>query len=590
VSRNASRRRPWTSALLALAPIGTAAYGAAPASIEGRWAGGLELPGDFVSVDVTVERDGDGWTAGTGFPNQGRAHQPTRVERDGSTITFRPLNADGTVDGVLEGVIDTATVATGVLRGQAWEAEQPERKIPLVLVRTVPLATADADRFIGDYRTEHGGRVAVERVPTFTGVEVLAARWGDGESRTLFAVGEGRFIAGPSFEAPWPVEREVTFRANGDGDLTVRWRDDAGEHTATPARIAVDDGRIAEKAAAVQSEFDVASISVGVVHGEQLVYARSFGVRNRASGEPATPDTLYQIASVTKTFTATLLAILRDEGVVSLDDPVRRYLPTGVRLPATGATGDPEITLRHLVTHTSGLRLQPTNYVFEGRHNNHYTPELLYACLAESSLLFPAGSSFSYSNLGYVLLSHALANAADASYEDLLRTRIFEPLGMDASTVNLSPEQIDRLATHYWPDDPHTPTPPWLPGEIAGQGGVTSTVRDMAKYLSMQLRADHADAGPLRGATLREIQRPHRRRQAGDRSMGLGWFILHDGERGDVLMHSGYTGGNSSYVALSPEHAVGVCVLVNAGWTPAQRFGEWLIDEVVRTAQSGTTE
>ncbi len=573
--------------MLALLLAPAVAVGAPPdaADLAGRWSGGLALPGDFISIVVTVDHGPSGWHATTAFPNQGRANQPTRVETDGATITFRPLDADGSVDGVLEGVLDRATLDSGVIRGEAWEEERPEQRIPFVLVRTAPLSAADADRYLGDYRTVDGDRVVVRRVLNATDHEVLSAHWArGGASRTLFPVGDGRFIAGPEFESPWPPEVEVLFSSDGHDGRTIIWRDDLGERVGTPAGLVLEPDLIAGFVEEVRRESDVASVSIGIVHGDDLVYAESFGVCNRESAVPATPDTLYQIASVTKTFTATLLAMLRDEGVVRLDDPVALYLPPEVQLPTTGAMGDPQITLRHLVTHTSGLRLQPTNFVFEGRQNNNYTAELLYECLAESSLQFPAGSAWSYSNLGYILLSHALANAAGESYEDLLRDRIFEPLGMHASTVNLTAEQIDQLATHYWPDDPKTPTPPWLPGEIAGQGGVTSNIRNMARYMSFQLRADHANAGPLSGATLREIQRPQRLRPGTGRFMGLGWLVnIDDTDR--RLTHSGYAGGNSSFVALSPDLSVGVCVLCNSGWAPTDQIGEWLMDVVVRAAE-----
>ncbi len=355
---------------------------------------------------------------------------------------------------------------------------------------------------------------------------------------------------------------------------------------AQAARFTVDAARIERHLKSVLAELDVPSVSVGIVHGDHLVYAKSFGVANRETEEPATSDTLYQIASVTKTFTATLTAILRDEGVLRLDDPVSTYLPEDVKLPKPVPGGDPVLTLRHLMTHTSGFPLQPVNYSFEGRHNNNYTVKALYEGFAKTRSIAPIGARFSYSNLGYVLLGHCLARAAGSSYESLVKSRIFAPLGMDDSTITLSKADRRRLAIHYWSDDPYTATPPWIPGDIAAQGGITSSVRDVAKYLSMQFRTRQPSTRPMSGATLRETQRPQRERGAPDQALGFGWFIDQPDAAGRVLSHSGFTGGNSSYVAFSPAHRVGIVVLVNFGWEPAVRMGRWLITDAVRLARA----
>ena len=115
----------------------------------------------------------------------------------------------------------------------------------------------------------------------------------------------------------------------------------------------LDTLRITRVADSLMKANNVPSYSLGIVSQQELIYAKAFGVMNRKTGKPATSNTLYQIGSITKVFTATLMAALRDDGLVKIADPVRKYLPPGQTFP--GGRDDAELTLRHLATHTSGL-------------------------------------------------------------------------------------------------------------------------------------------------------------------------------------------------------------------------------------------
>jgi len=542
---------------------------------SGLWWGGIALPDEFETV--YLELSPDEAFARVGRPYDGIGAEPMEVKSWTPRLVLERTTDGGSV------TLDCAQVEEDLLLGEAHIGDKTAK---LVLRRLLALEPVQLDPLLGSYLSESGERIRIERLPIATRHALLACTWTNTQrSRTLFpvsvdAAGAIVFVFGPDFQRAGPTAGSVRFAADGSA---LEWSDVEGEgEPAERAFLTFDQARIAAFVEDVLARSQAPSISIGVVYGDELVLAESFGVLNRETGEPATPDSLYQIASVTKVFTATLLFALRDQGLVSLDDPAARHLPAGTRFPHGGEG----ITLRELVTHTSGLRAQPTNYVWNGRHNDDYTAALLYAGLPETSLLFPRGTSWSYSNLGYLVLGQALAGAGGASYEQLLRRHVLDPLGMTDSTITLDEETLARLATHYWDDDPFTPTPPWIPGDIAAQGGLTSSVRDLARFVSASLRDEYVAPGAIAGTSLRELQSPQARRAGGDGWIGLGWFIDHDEARGLYLSHSGFTGGSSSYVALSPALDVGVIVLTNFGFDAAVRVGEWLIEEAVRTARA----
>ena len=177
------------------------------------------------------------------------------------------------------------------------------------------------------------------------------------------------------------------------------------------------------------------SLSIGVVYDQQLLYAKAYGVADRKTNRPASPETIYRIGSVTKVFTTTLMCMLRDKGLIRLDDPVGKYLPEGVQLPSD-PRGEPVITLRHLATHSSGLPRLTPNVAAKGEDAyGGYTVEQLYAGLAETPLIYPTGAKSVYSNLGVGLLGHVLERAAGQPYETLLKKHLLEPLGMKDTTM-----------------------------------------------------------------------------------------------------------------------------------------------------------
>lgn len=351
--------------------------------------------------------------------------------------------------------------------------------------------------------------------------------------------------------------------------------------------LAIDPAAISAVIQQAMEERDVAGASVGIVAGDRLLYSRAFG-RLNDGGDPALVDSLYQIGSITKTFTATLLCALRDEGLLRLDDPAARYLPDLI-LP-TDPAGAPEITLRHLATHTSGLPSNPVNRRDVPRSPSvmlPYSIDELHAGLRDTRLDLPVGAAVRYSNLGYGLLGHLLERAAGADLESLILGRVTGPLGMADTRITLSPDDERRLAAHYWPDGPDTAQPRWRFGEVSGFGGLTSSVPDLARYVSFQLGALAVEPSPISLATVREMQTPQRLAdQRWKRAIGLGWLIEPTDEHGPLVYHGGELDGHSSFVGFLPDHGVGVIVLANKGGNAAELLSTKLVKEVLAAVRA----
>lgn len=311
-------------------------------------------------------------------------------------------------------------------------------------------------------------------------------------------------------------------------------------------------------------KFHLPSIVVGVMRDKVVVYRAARGVANRETNEQATCDTLYGIGSITKTFTATLLVMLRDDGVVALDDPISKYLPSDLTLP-TSTRGDQRITLRHLATHTSGLpRLPPNMLIMLPDPYGPYGVEQMYKGLSASGLIAPIGAKCAYSNFGVGVLGHLLERATNQSFDQLLQSRIFEPLEMTNSFPRPTLEVIGRMARPYNGERCERVANTWMFNALAPAGSIVSSVNDMLKYIALQLRAGEAIDKPIRGGSLAELHRPQRlvdERWSG--AVGLAWQVTPDRKLGDIVWHNGGLDGFRSFVGFSAKKRVGVVVLTN---------------------------
>lgn len=340
--------------------------------------------------------------------------------------------------------------------------------------------------------------------------------------------------------------------------------------------------------------------------------SHSFFYGSKESNGTTAPDekTIFEIGSITKVFTATLLADMHLKKEVQLDDLVNRYLPAPARLPSRDGI---DITLRHLATHTSGLPRLPDN--LGGKNLDpanpyaHYTEEELYACLARCRLKNKPGTKSNYSNLGAGLLGHVLAKAAGIDFETLVKQRICEPLGMIDTTITLSDDQQQRLAVGH---SGGQPVPNWELPTLAGAGALLSSLRDMLRFLRANI---DPSSTPLK-ETFRlshEIQTEYRiyrdftfvsllvvasfaglfewqsfglplwGRMAsvlavlavlshfwpmGLDTMALGWHVEKLSFDKSALWHNGATGGYASYLAFLAQTQQGVVILANSDNQP----------------------
>lgn len=318
---------------------------------------------------------------------------------------------------------------------------------------------------------------------------------------------------------------------------------------------------------------DRIGIVVGVVEsdGRRVV---AYGSPGADAERPLDGDTVFEIGSVTKVFTALLLAGMAEEGEVDLDDPVERYLPEGVTVPKRGGRS---ITLRELAMHHSGLPRLPTNLSPADPENPYadYSVEQLYAFLSGYELPRDIGAEYEYSNLGVGLLGHALALAAGTDYATLIGERITEPLDMSSTAVTLNGRLRARLATGH--NVRLEETSNWDLPTLPGAGALKSTANDLSTFVAFFLGYED---GPLEDAL--PLMLAERRPAGTGLEIALGWHIRNRPSGGDegIIWHDGGTGGYRAFVGLDPITGEGVVVLTNV-FTPAgvNDIGMHLLDQ-----------
>jgi D-alanyl-D-alanine-carboxypeptidase/D-alanyl-D-alanine-endopeptidase len=282
----------------------------------------------------------------------------------------------------------------------------------------------------------------------------------------------------------------------------------------------------------------------------------------------ASPRAIFQIGSVTKVFTALLLADMAGRGEVSLSEPAASYLPGGGKSPDQAGA----VTLADLATHTSGLPRLPPGLAWYSL----LSPRDPYARYPASPLVRAArqslraatggsrsasgGSRYVYSNYGFGLLGYLLGQAAGAPYQTLVTERICGPLGLRDTTFEVPAMSRDRMVQGY---AGKRAAPVWHFGPLAGAGGLYSTASDMGTFLQACLRPA---GSPLDGVVQATLA-PRLAIPGGE--IGLAWHLTRLGDR-TVSWHNGMTGGFSSMIAFDPARKLGIAALANsAGELPS---------------------
>ena len=360
-----------------------------------------------------------------------------------------------------------------------------------------------------------------------------------------------------------------------------------------------------EFVSSVMAEHKMPGVAVSVVSGGEVIYKKGFGYRDQERGLPVTPNTMFGVASVTKSFTALAIMQLAEEGKLSLQDPIQKHVP-GFDLP--GGAGD-KVTIHHFLTHTSSLPPLPSlGYSIRGNTKpdpdaaeaaksdpdksepdkaepvrpllpmDTYDELLGYLRNGDFALLGKPGEYCSYSNDGYGLLGAVVENASGVTYQEYVQKRILDPLMMSRSTLSLdwALERADVTTLYYKNEDQEIKhsanwqvAPPFL-----ACGWLKSTVTDLANYLCM-----HAGGGVLGGRrllspdgirTMRGQHHPYSR----DRYYGYGLSNLAGYHGVTLVEHSGGLKGVSSNIGYVPEERIGVAVLCNLSGAPSGKV--WL--------------
>jgi Beta-lactamase class C and other penicillin binding proteins len=295
------------------------------------------------------------------------------------------------------------------------------------------------------------------------------------------------------------------------------------------------------------------SVVIGIVEGDRsAVYA--YG--NAASGVKATGDTIYEIGSITKTFTATLLSDELERKTLSLDQPASTAAP-GFSVPTFNGQA---ITFANLAEQNSGLPRMPDN-IDPAKPDDPYAdygPDRLKAFLGSYALPRAPGAQYEYSNLAVGTLGYLLSQHAGMSYADLVSRKIFVPLGMTHTSVATGMNNPGGMATGH--DFGGQVAAPWHFSAMAPAGGIRSTGNDMLRYLEANMGSRQT---PL-SAAMRDAHIPRADTSVPHNRIGLIWMTRHQDGGNDVVWHNGMTGGFASFIGFTTDHQHGVVILTNA--------------------------
>jgi CubicO group peptidase (beta-lactamase class C family) len=291
----------------------------------------------------------------------------------------------------------------------------------------------------------------------------------------------------------------------------------------------------------------VPGLSVAVLRGDSIVLARGYGYANVEHHVPATDSTVYEVGSVSKQFTAAAVVMLAEQGRLSLDDPIVRLLPEGSAVW-------PRVTIRHLLTHTSGI---PQDTMPDWRRD--YTEDELVRSAAAQPLDFEPGDRESYSSIGYALLGIIIHRVTGVFWGDFVRDHIFRPLGMATARLNSDADIVpNRAAGHYFVGDT-LKNQEWVSPTISATAdlGLSFSVRDLAQWAIGLNRGRALSRGGLEATWT-----PVRLNNGGTYPYGFGWNITQ--QRGyRRIGHSGSWLGFQATIQRYPDFDITVIVLAN---------------------------
>jgi CubicO group peptidase (beta-lactamase class C family) len=334
--------------------------------------------------------------------------------------------------------------------------------------------------------------------------------------------------------------------------------------------VTIDIGHWQARLGELAAKHRVPGATLGILRlnpggADELVEA-AHGVLNLDTGEETTTDTVFQIGSISKVWTATLVLQLVDEGRLSLDEPVARWLPDLRLADPEAAAG---VTLRHLLTHTSGI----DGDVFTDTGRGDDCVAKYVAALRDEAQNHPLGATWSYCNSGYVIAGRVIETVTGTTWDEAVRTRLIGPLGLRHTSTLPEEALLHRTACGHadGPDGPVRVSQWMLPRALGPAGLVNASVADLLRFARMHLNAGVTEDGTrvlsaaaATAMAAHEVDLPETY-TLGD-SWGLGWIRFEwDGER--LFGHDGHTIGQSAYLRVLPAQRLAVALLTNGDST-----------------------
>lgn len=328
-------------------------------------------------------------------------------------------------------------------------------------------------------------------------------------------------------------------------------------------------------------------VSIAIVHDQDIIYTKGFGFANVKKGVKATSDTYYNIASISKQFTAIAIMQLRDKGKLHLDDPVSKHLTWFS--PEFVETDVSQPTIRDLLRHTSGLPTEPDLTVWSDPKGLFPSREEFIRRVKNIQQIYPTNTQFNYSNTVYALLGEIVSVVSKMDYADYVQHYILTPIDMAHTTTNFYTEDYRREAAIGYGRWPRKGTRVIIPSlntkAMAPAMGFGSTVRDLARFAMWQFRVlDGKDNDILKRETLKEMQSV----QWKEPKWGYGftyWYL----DDLDIIGHQGGAAGYKSQIILSPEEKISVIVMFNAYDAPQWGIAMNTYDIIARAIRTSNT-
>jgi len=302
---------------------------------------------------------------------------------------------------------------------------------------------------------------------------------------------------------------------------------------------------------------DIPSMAVAVAKEGEIIWEEAFGWANREEMVPATPHTMYSMASISKPITTTGLMILVERGMVDLNEPVNRYIAPAELKAFEGSAH--EATVTHILNHTSGL---PVHYsVFYSDEPTRQPPPFAESIRRYGILVHPPGAGYQYANFGFALVDHIISNVSGIPFREFMKTEVFLPLGMTHTSIDVGPGLEDHAAVRY--DGSGQPVPFYI-SDHPGASQVYSSAHDLIRFGLFHLGHTRAEQTQIISAESIALMKEDSDPSPENDRYGLGWFLSGNEYGYPIVWHTGSMRGTNTMLKFVPGEDIVVVVLVNA--------------------------